>query len=685
MTDVSLVRLVREGSVAVIEIDHPPVNALSHPVRQALWAAIEAADGDPAVRAIVIHAAGRHFIAGADVREFDGEGPHAPLLNTTLLRLEACSKPVVAALHGTTFGGGAELALASHYRVATADLSFGFPEIHLGLMPGSGGTVRLPRWIPMAKALDMMLSGQPLKFAEAESLGLIDQPVGEDVRAGAVAYARSLVAAGAAVRRSRDRDPPSSADTAVFSAARSKMPAAARKVPAGENIVLALEACAAQPFDTALAETRRLFEACRVSPASRALRHLFFAERGGTTSAKPRDVQRVGVVGAGTMGSGIAISLASAGYRVVVADNQEASVNAGLARVGKHFDDAVAKGRMTAAAASKAAGLVGGATELVALADADLIIEAVFENLEVKQQVFARLGEVCKPGAVLATNTSTLDVDLIAAASGRPADVVGMHYFSPAHVMKLLEIVRSGQTTAEALATALAVGKRTGKVGVVVGNGFGFVGNRMLYAYGREREIMLLEGATPQQVDQAMTGFGMAMGPCAVGDLSGLDVGYAVRKGWAAKPDDPRYYRVSDLLVEAGRLGQKTGAGFYLYPEGSRGGTPDPAVDAIIAAEAARLGITQRPFEDAEIVERSLLSLANEGARILDEGLAASAADIDVIWCNGYGFPRHRGGPMHYAGSLGATHVLSRVRHWAERCGDRYWRPAEGLVTALAG
>jgi len=645
-TRLNPVTVSRRGEIGLVEIENPPVNALAQPVREALLAAIEALDTDSDVRVIVVHGRGRHFIAGADVREFDAP-PRQPLLNDVLLRLEACGKPVVAALHGTTFGGGAELALASHYRCATQDLSFGLPEIKLGLLPGSGGTVRLPRVVGVAKALEMMTGGTPIGLGAARALGIIDRELAGDVLDGAIAYATELARSGAPVRRVCDLAVDAPPSPGFFAEYRRALPAAAARVPATGRIVEAVEAAATQPFRTARARAR---------------------ER---------------ILGAGTMGSGIAISAATAGYQVTLVDTNPVAVEAGLARIRKTFDDAARKGRMSPEAVAVATGRVASATDLAALAGADLVIEAVFENLAVKRDVFARLGPLCRAGAVLATNTSTLDVDAIAAASGRAGDVVGMHFFSPANIMRLLEIVRGRSTAPEVVATALGVGRRLGKVGVVVGNCFGFVGNRMLYAYGRERELMLLEGALPEQIDRALEAFGMAMGPNAVGDLAGLDIGYQVRREWRDRPDDPRFYRVSDLLVEQGRLGQKSGRGFYRYEPDARRGTPDPEVAALIRGEASRLGITQRVVGDAEIVERCMLALVNEGARILGEGIAARSTDIDVIWCNGYGYPRQRGGPMFYADTLGLPHVLDRIHYFAAALGGRYWQPAD-LLERLA-
>ncbi|MGH8252296.1 MAG: 3-hydroxyacyl-CoA dehydrogenase NAD-binding domain-containing protein, partial [Steroidobacteraceae bacterium] len=454
--------------------------------------------------------------------------------------------------------------------------------------------------------------------------------------------------------------------------------------PAPPRVVEALASAAMLPFEAALARARALFLECVASPESRALRHLFFAERGAAPDPElARPVKQAAVIGAGTMGSGIATSLATAGIPVKLVDANAEALAAGLLRVNAAIAAAARKGRLSAEAAAAARDRVQGGAEMDAIAAADLVIEAVFENLALKQQVFARLGELCRQDAVLATNTSTLDVDAIAAASGRAPEVVGMHFFSPAHVMRVVEIVRGRETSRAALSTAFAVTRRIGKIGVVVGNGFGFVGNRMLYAYGREKELMLLEGAGPERIDKALQDFGMAMGPNAVGDLAGLDIGFHARREWREKPDDPRFYRVSDLLAGLGRFGQKTGRGFYRYdgPDGER--VADPEVTELIRAEAERLGIRQREIPANEIVGRCILALVNEGAAILEEGIAASPADIDVIWCNGYGFPRHRGGPMFHADTLGLPGVLDAIRVYARQQGERFWTPAP-LIERLA-
>ena len=681
-----VVELEHRGAVAVVRIDHPPVNALAHSVRVALLAAVTAADADPAVGAIVITGEGRHFVAGADIREFD-QGPRDPLSNDVLLRIEACSTPVVAALHGSALGGGFELALACHYRIASEDASLGLPEIRLGILPGAGGTQRLPRLIGAAEALRLMLSGDPINGRRAAELGIVDRTVGagEELLSAATRYAAQIAADGLGPRRLREREVPGG-EPAAEDIERERA-AAKRKFP-GVRSVDAIIECVQEGvrrgFETGLALSRVRFEECRRSDASRALRHLFFAERDSRAGAEARPVRTVGVLGAGTMGSGIAISLTMAGFEVILVDTRSEALASALDRLSTTLAAAVEKGRLEAAFAAAAAERVRTATTLDALADSDLVIEAVFESLAVKREVLAALGRLCRKGAVLASNTSTLDIDAIAAASGRPPDVVGMHFFSPANIMRLVEIVRGADTSPDVIATARAVTRRMGKLGVVVGNCFGFVGNRMLYAYGRENQLLLLEGAQPAQVDAALETFGMAMGPNAVSDLAGIDVGYRIRRERRDLPDDPRYYRVADLLFEAGRLGQKSGRGAYLYSQGSRKRARDPEVESMIVAESARLGIERRAIGDEEIVQRCLFALINEGALILEEGIAASPGDIDAIWCNGYGFPRFRGGPMFYADTLGTPAVLEGILRFEGTLGPRYWKPAPLLAQLAA-
>jgi 3-hydroxyacyl-CoA dehydrogenase len=682
------VRIESDGDIAIVVVDNPPVNALSHAVRVSLLAAIEQVDSDPSVRAIVLHGAGKAFMAGADLRELDAP-PEPPLLKDVLMRLESSTKPVIAALHGATLGGGAEAALACHFRCATSDLQIGFPEVRLGLLPGAGGTVRLPRIVGVKKALDLMTSGAPLGLEEALSTGLVDcAAAGADARTAALGFAREHLKCGSEIQRVRDRSIHGAADAkrVLMPDYRASLPRAARGSKAIERILKSVEAALELPFELALEQAQAAFQACRESIESRALRHLFLAERGssgraGSKSARDaaRPVAEVGVVGAGTMGSGIAMSLAQSGFSVVLVDTTPETLEAGLMRVQSMIDSAVRKGRLRVKDAQAVATRVHGARRLEALSEADLVIEAVFEDLAVKQAVFERLGRLAKAGAVLATNTSTLDVDAIARVSGRAADVVGMHFFSPAHVMRLVEIVRAQHSAPDAIATAAAVTRRLGKAGVVVGNTFGFVGNRMLYAYGREKEFLMLEGAEPDRIDRVLEGFGMAMGPNAVGDLAGLDIGVSARRAWKERPADPRFYRVSDLLVERGRLGQKSGAGFYRYIGPERRREFDPEVVELISVEARRLGVAQRAVSDEEIVERCIYALINEGARLLEEGVARSAADIDIIWCNGYGFPRSRGGPMFYARVVGLPQLLNAIEHYRAVHGPLYWHPAAVL------
>ena len=676
-----------ENGIAIIAIDHPPVNALAQPVRAALRNTVVASEANPAISAMVIHGVGRCFVAGADLREFDAP-PLEPLLNDVLLRIEAVTKPVVAALHGPTLGGGLELALACHYRCATAQASIGFPEIKLALMPGSGGTQRLPRLVGAAVALEMMLGGEAVNVARALELGIVDRLIeGTDLVRGAVAYALELVAAAKGVRRLRDISlNPGAVDPANFARERARVARQSPGIVAAAHIIDCVEAAYYQPFDAALALSRRRFEECRNSIASRALRHLCFSERPGSAASRhnTRVVRTVAIIGAGTMGSGIAISLATSGHDVIMIDPQAAAVDSGLKRIASTIEASAGKGRISHAAATAAISRVSGAHELIAAVPADLVIEAVFESLAVKQDVFRTLDQLCRAETVLATNTSTLDIDAIASVTARSQQVVGMHFFSPANIMRLVEIVRGSASSAETIATAMSVARNMGKLGIVVGNCCGFVGNRMLYAYGRENQFMLLEGASPSQVDAALRHFGMAMGPNAVGDLAGLDVGYCVRRERADRSADPRYYRVADLLVEAGRLGQKSGRGVFRYQAGSREPLPDTEVEALISAESQRMNIARRAVADDEIVERCIFSLINEGARILDDGIASCAADIDAIWCNGYGFPRLRGGPMFHADTVGLSTVLATIERYATKLGAQYWTPAPLLVD-LAG
>ncbi len=680
------VTLNKHGSVSVVTVDNPPVNALSQPVRQGLVDCLEHAEADDGCAAIVVACAGRTFIAGADIREF-GKAPEPPHLPEVVERIEAATKPVVAAIHGTALGGGLEVAMGCHYRVAASSASVGLPEVKLGLLPGATGTQRLPRLAGAQAALEIMLSGDPVAAADACAMGVIDTVVDdEDLLAAAIEYATEMVAQGP--RRVRELPAPV-AEAGLFDDMREAIKAKTRGLLSPGKIIDCVEAAATLDYDAGCKVERELFLECKASPQSDGLRHAFFAERAvakvpGIDKATPqREIDKVAVLGAGTMGAGIAYSCLGAGLAVHLLDNDAAGLERGRNTIAGLFEQGVKRGKLTDDAARAGFERLTASASYDDVADADLVIEAVFESMAVKKEVFATLDRVCRRGAILATNTSTLDIDAIAAATSRPADVIGLHFFSPAHVMRLIEIVRGEHTANDVIATSLKLARRLRKIGVVVGNCFGFVGNRMLYSYGRENQLLLLEGAAPEYIDRTLYDWGMAMGPNAVGDLAGLDVGYKVRQERSDLPDDPRFYRIADMLAEQGRYGQKTGRGMYLYEPGSRTPIPDPEVKKMIRAEAERLGVEQRDIEPDEIIDRCIYGLVTEGARILEEGIAARSSDIDVIWINGYGFPRHRGGPMHYADQVGLDTVYRRVSELAERFGSTYWRPP-ALLKSLA-
>ena len=674
----SQVSIERRDGVAVICINNPPVNALSQPVRGGLARSIDEVAADDDVKAIVIFCTGRTFIAGADIREF-GRPPEPPYLPDVVALIEASDKPVVAAMHGTALGGGLEVALGCHYRIAAGSASLGFPEVNLGLLPGASGTQRLPRLIGAERALDMMLSGKPVNAETALDYGLIDQIIEDDnLQDAAIEFATSQVANGP--RRIREMTVPD-VDPDLFEKTRTGIARKTRGLMSPEKIIRCVELSTQVGFDEGLKAERDLFVECKDSPQSDGLRHAFFAERavskvpGIGKDTAVTAISAVAILGAGTMGAGIAYNCLTAGYAVHLLDNNEEGLERGATTIRKLFEGGVARGKISNEKMAQGIERLSITTDYGDIGDADLVIEAVFENMTVKKEVFEKLDSVCKAGAILATNTSTLDVDEIAGATKRPQDVIGLHFFSPAHIMRLLEIVRGAATSAEVIATSLALAKRLRKIGVVVGNCFGFVGNRMLYSYGRENQFLLLEGAAPEQIDQAMFDWGMAMGPNAVGDLAGLDIGYKVRQERTDLPDDPRFYRIADLLVEQGRFGQKTGKGMYLYSDGSRNPKPDPEVQTLINNESEKLGITRRDIEPQEIIERCIYGLISEGARILEDGIAARSSDIDVIWTNGYGFPRHRGGPMHFADTVGLAAVYEKVCEFRDRFGAEFWEP----------
>ena len=687
----SVVTTTRLGSVLLVTINHPPVNALSVDVRHGLLAAAQAADADAGVAAVLIVGAGRAFIAGADIREF-GKPPMAPSLSEVCSRIEACRKPVVAAIHGPALGGGLEVALSAHYRLAMPDARLGLPEVLLGLLPGAGGTQRAPRLMGVKPALEMMLSGRHLGAREALALGLVDRlGEGTDVLAAGLAYANELVASGAGVRPTRAANA-ALADKAASQAALDALKAdTARKTPglfSPLKIIEAVQGALDLPFDEAVALERQLFLQCLDSPQRTGLIHAFFAEREvakspETRNATPRAIASVGVIGGGTMGAGIAVAVLNAGLPVTMVERDDASIARGRANVEKVYDGLVAKGRMTPDARASVMARFSGSTAYDALARADLVIEAVFEEMGVKKAVFAELDRVCKPGAVLATNTSYLDIDEIAASVSRPQDVVGLHFFSPANIMKLLEIVVPAQVSADVVATAFDLAKKLKKVPVRAGVCDGFIGNRMLAVYRASADHLLEDGASPYQIDAAAREFGYPMGPFQVADLAGGDIGWATRKRKAATRDPrARYVQIADRLCERGWFGQKTGRGYYLYPEGARTGTPDDAVLAIIDAERQRAGTTPRSFTNKDIMRRYLAAMVNEGARVVAEGIALRPLDVDVTLVHGYGFPRFRGGPMKYADMVGLPTILTDIHEFA-REDPLFWQPAALLLQLI--
>ncbi|GGO81880.1 3-hydroxyacyl-CoA dehydrogenase [Marinobacterium nitratireducens] len=685
------VKYETQDGIALISVNNPPVNSLSHPVRSGLAEAFSAADRDTEVEAIVLRCEGRTFIAGADITEF-GKPMKAPSLPDVLSLMDSVGKPIVAALHGTALGGGLETALSCHYRIAAPAARVGLPEVRLGLLPGAGGTQRLPRVIGVEKALDMIVSGRQVKAAEALEIGLVDRIAVTDLTEEAIAFARELADSGAAPRRCSEQAVDSGAlDAGFFDRYRQATAKRQRGFEAPQACIDAVESATRLPFTEGLEAERELFVKLISSPQSKAQRHLFFADReasnvAGLPKETPiREIGSVGVIGAGTMGAGIAINFLNAGIPVTLLEVQQEALDRGLATIRNYYQDRRKKGRLTAEQADACAALVTGTLDYADFAGVDLVIEAVFESMEIKHQVFKRLDEVCRPGAILATNTSTLNVDEIAAVTGRPEDVVGLHFFSPAQVMRLLEVVRGAKTCDEVLATSMKLAGRIGKVGVVAGVCDGFIGNRMLKGYGREAGTLLLEGASPVQIDKAVHQFGMAMGPIAMSDLAGLDVGYRIRQQRRERGDNipASEGAVADRLVELGRLGQKSGKGYYRYDAGSRAPIPDPEVDDVIREAAAELGIERSQITDDEIVQRLIYPLVNEAALILEEGIAQRPGDIDVVWVNGYGFPVYRGGPMCYADEIGLPAVLDKIREFQSRYGD-IWKPAPLLERLVA-
>lgn len=678
-----------QGNVGVIRVNSPPVNALSQSVRQGILDSINAAQVDDS-EAVVLSCDGRTFIAGADITEF-GKPPLEPGLPEVLTAIENSSKPVVAAIHGTALGGGFEVSLACHYRCAIPSAKVGLPEVKLGLLPGAGGTQRVPRVAGVKAALDMITSGNPAAAGKAKDMGLVDEIIqGDDLLAGAITYAQELVKSGAPLKRIRDITiDPETIEPGFFDAARKQVAKRARGQIAPDRIVSCLEAAVALPMDQGLERERELFKELVQSPESAAMRHIFFAERLAAKikdlpkDTPTRDIGKVAIIGGGTMGGGIAMCFANVGIPVVLVEINDEALQRGMSIIQKNYNITVQKGKLSEDKMADRIALISGATDYADIADVDLVIEAVFENLDLKKEIFAKLDAACKQGAILATNTSYQDVDAIAAATSRPEDVVGMHFFSPANVMKLLEVVRGEKSADDVLATSMAIGKKIGKVCALSRVCYGFIGNRMLGGYGREAQMLLLDGCTPEQVDSALEGFGMAMGPLAMGDLAGLDVGYKARQGRTDLPDDPKLYRMGTLLVEMDRFGQKTGSGFYKYDPETRRRMSDPEIEAMIKEEAAKLEVEQREVSDEEILARCFYPLINEGAKILEEEIAQRPSDIDIVYVYGYAFPAAKGGPMHYADQVGLEKVYNTICEFRDRYGAEYWEPAP-LLERLA-
>jgi 3-hydroxyacyl-CoA dehydrogenase len=690
-----LVQLTRDKDVAIITINNPPVNALSPGVAQGIAQTIAQVDNDDGVKAVVLIGGGRTFIAGADIKEFgkitSGKTQRGAGLLPLLLQIEDVRKPVVVAIHGSAFGGGLELAMAAHYRVAAPNAQLGQPEVKLGIIPGAGGTQRLPRLVGVAKAVEMCAEGNPMTAQEALKHGLVDRLLEGDLLAGAIAFAREI--AGKPVRKTRERSETEKLggpeqNAPVFAAAREKARTKQRGMMAPVAAIDAVEAATRLSFEAGCQVEQKLFGECLFSDQSKALIHAFFGEREVAKVADiPKEtaiipVKSVAVVGAGTMGGGIAIVFANAGLRVLLKEADQAALDRGLATIQRNYLSSVKRGRFTQQFVDERLQLIHPTLSFDDFAGVDVVVEAVFEGMALKKEVFSQLDRACKPGAILASNTSTLDIDEIASATSRPDAVIGTHFFSPANVMRLLEIVRGKASSKEVIATCMQLSKKLGKVGVLVGNCRGFVGNRMFGPYRREAQFLVEEGASIEAVDQALHDFGMAMGPMATGDLAGLDVGWRIRKEYRhlEKPGVRQPF-AEDRLCELGRYGQKTGAGWYKYDENRRA-IPDPEVNELVRRWAREAGIAQRKISSQEIVDRCVFALVNEGARFLEEGIARRAVDIDIIYLNGYGFPAYRGGPMWYADTAGLDKVCRRISEFHQQHGE-LWEPAQ-LLTRLA-
>ena len=684
----------QRGDIALLTVDNPPVNPLSSGVRQGLSDGLAKALSDDSISAIVLTGAGRAFIAGADISEFGGAS-QGPSLHDCLNAMDDSSKPIVAALNGTAFGGGLEVALCCHNRVIAPSAQVGLPEVKLGLLPGAGGTQRLPRLVGAEKALDFMLSGDGIPGPAAKELGIVDEVADGDVVEAAIAFAQNLVSAGGAVRRIRDEENMLIADRErpeIFDNARKDAARKMKKRFAPEMIIQCVEAAVnLGDFDAGMKVEAENFAQCLKHPQREALIHMFFAEREVAKipdvpkDTATQDIASAGVIGCGTMGGGISMSFLNVGIPVTVLELDQEALDRGMGVIKRNYDIQVQRGRMTEEQVNQRMGLLTGTTQYADLGQADVIIEAVYENIDVKVETFKQIEEVAKPGAILASNTSGLDVDKMANATSRPESVIGLHFFSPANVMRLLEVVRGEKTSKETIATSMKLGKTLNKIAVLSGNAPGFIGNRMLAGYTRQAGEIILQGATPYQVDNAILQFGMPMGPFQMNDLVGLDLGWRARKLSGMAPEDvPITARVADKLCELERFGQKTNRGYYIYPEGSRAGQADPEVVEIVEQTSAELGITRRPIDDEEVLKRCLYPLINEGAKILEDGIAIRPCDIDIVYINGYGFPEVTGGPMFWADQQGLDNILADIKKFQEEYGGDVWEPAPLLERLVA-
>jgi 3-hydroxyacyl-CoA dehydrogenase len=681
---------VRDG-IAVITLNNPPVNGLGHALRSGIADGLAKAEADPAVRAVVLIGSAKAFSGGADIREFNTPKsfakPSLPELNE---QQDAMQKPLVAAIGGFALGGGLELALGCHYRVAAPKANLGLPEVKLGILPGSGGTQRLPRLVPVAEAVKMITSGNPIPAEKARELGLVDELASGDLLEASLTFAKQLIAEGRGPRRVRDLKAKFDGDAKrFFEETRAAVAKESRGYPAPLEIVACIEAAVTRPFDEGRKFERERFEVLVNSVESKALRHMFFAERqvtkipGVPEDTPTRAIRKAAVIGAGTMGGGIAMNFANAGIPVTVIEMKQEALERGLATIRKNYAGTVAKGRLKQEEMDRRMALISPSLKVEDARDVDIVVEAVFERMDVKQEIFRKLDSIARPGAILATNTSTLDVNAIAAVTKRPQDVIGTHFFSPANVMRLLEVVRGAKTANDVLATTMALGKTLKKVPVVSGVCDGFIGNRMIEKYGQQSLFLVDEGASPAQVDAAAQKWGLAMGPFAMGDLAGLDIGWEIRKRRYAERPDFVYSRVGDRLCEMGRYGQKTGKGWYLYEAGSRKPLPDPEVDRLVADYRKQIGVEPRQISDEEIVERLIYALVNEGAQILAEGIALRASDIDMVYLTGYGFPAYRGGPMFYASTVGLAKVVESIKRFQAGYQGAQWKLAP-LLEQLA-